>query len=64
MATELEQAQENARLWQEEAKRWRDMYLEYDEMIESQIQDQVDKMEKIWAELDFLKREVKRQMGW
>ena len=56
-------AKESA-LWQEEAKRWRDMYLEYDEMIESQIQDQVDKMEKIWAELDFLKREVKRQMGW
>ena len=51
-------------LWQEEAKRWRDMYIEYDEMLESRIQDQVDKMEKIWAELDFLKREVKRQMGW
>jgi hypothetical protein len=30
-------AKENA-LWQEEAKRWRDMYMEFDEMLEGDLE--------------------------
>ena len=56
-------AKESA-LWQEEAKRWRDMYLEYDEMLDSQIQELVGRLEKVWGELELLKKEVKRQMDW
>ena len=46
------------KLWEEEAKRWRDMYLEYDEMLEGQVNDAVDRLEKVWEGLDELKKKV------
>lgn len=46
------------KLWQEEAKRWRDMYLQYDEMLEGQVNDAVKRLDKIWEGLDELKKEV------
>jgi len=45
-------------LWQEEANRWRGMYLEYDEMLEEQVQGAVAKLETIWEELEALKKKV------
>lgn len=54
-------AKESA-LWQEEAKRWRDMYLEYDEMLEGHINDAVKRLDKVWAELEELKRIIKDQI--
>jgi len=45
-------------LWQEEAKRWRDMYLEYDEMLEGQISDAVERLNVVWQDLDNLKKKV------
>ena len=62
MKTELEQAQEDAMLWREEAKRWRDMYLEYDEMLEGHINDAAERLDKVWAELEELKRIIKDQI--
>ena len=53
-------AKESA-LWKEEAKRWRDMYLEYDEMLEGQVQDAVKRLDKIWKELDQLKKQIKKE---
>ena len=64
MLKRIDEVSEDGRLWREEAKRWRDMYLEYDEMLDSQIQELVGRLEKVWEELDLLKKEVKRQMGW
>ena len=58
MKTELEQAQEDAMLWREEAKRWRDMYLEYDEMLEGHINDAVKRLDKVWQEIDQLKKQI------
>ena len=49
------------KLWQEEANRWRDMYLEYDEMLEGQVNDAVDRLEKVWEGLDELKKKVEDQ---
>ena len=46
------------KLWEEEATRWRDMYLEYDEMLESQVNDAVVRLDKVWKELDELKKKV------
>lgn len=54
-------AKESA-LWQEEAKRWRDMYLEYDEMLEGHINDAAERLDKVWAELEELKRVIKDQI--
>lgn len=48
-------------LWQKEAKRWRDMYLEYDEMLEGQVQDAVERLDKVWKELDQLKKQIKKE---
>jgi len=45
-------------LWQKEAKRWRDMYLEYDEMLEGQISDAVERLNVVWQDLDNLKKKV------
>ena len=46
------------KLWQEEAKRWRDMYLEFDEMLEERVNEAVERLEKVWEGLDELKRKV------
>jgi len=54
----LELVEEN-RLWKKEAKRWRDMYLQYDEMLEGQVNDAVVRLEKVWGELETLKNEVR-----
>lgn len=45
-------------LWKLEAKRWRDMYLEYDEMLEGQIKEAVSRLESVWEELESLKKKV------
>jgi hypothetical protein len=45
-------------LWKLEATRWRDMYLEYDEMLEGQVQEAVDRLNKVWEDLDRLKKKV------
>ena len=49
------------KLWQEEAKRWRDMYLEYDEMLEERVNEAVQRLEKVWEGLDELKKKVEDQ---
>ena len=48
-------------LWKLEAKRWRDMYLEYDEMLEERVNEAVQRLEKVWDGLDELKKKVEDQ---
>jgi hypothetical protein len=55
--TEIKQRE----LWQQEAKRWRDMYLEYDEMLEGHVNDAVDRLDKVWEGLEELKKQVEDQ---
>jgi len=52
--TEIKQRE----LWQQEAKRWRDMYLEYDEILEERVNEAVQRLEDVWEELDELKKKV------
>jgi len=49
-------------LWKAEAERWRQMYIEYDEMLEGQVQETVERLNKIWEDLDELKRKVENDM--
>jgi hypothetical protein len=49
-------------LWKLEATRWRDMYLEYDEMLECQVQEAVDRLNKVWEDLDKLKKKVQNDL--
>jgi FtsZ-binding cell division protein ZapB len=55
---------EENRLWKEEAKRWRDMYLEYDQMLEGQVQEAVDRLNNVWEDLDDLKKKVQDDTGY
>ena len=61
MLKRIDEVVKDRDLWQEEAKRWRDMYLEYDEMLEGQVQDAVKRLDKIWKELDQLKKQIKKE---
>jgi len=45
-------------LWKLEATRWRDMYIEYDELLENQVKEAVNKLTIIWEDLDTLKKKV------
>ena len=54
----IDKITEENRLWKEEAKRWRDMYLEYDEMLEGQVQEAVARLNNVWEDLDSLKKKV------
>lgn len=49
-------------LWKAEATRWRDMYLQYDEMLEGQVQESVNKINKIWEDLNELKKKVEDEL--
>ena len=62
MLKRIDEVSEDGRLWKEEAKRWRDMYLEYDEMLEGHINDAAERLDKVWAELEELKRIIKDQI--
>ena len=48
-------------LWKLEAKRWRDMYMEFDEMLEERVNEAVQRLEKVWDGLDELKKKVEDQ---
>jgi hypothetical protein len=45
-------------LWRQEADRWRIMYIQYEELLEGQIQEAVARLNKVWAGLDKLKKKV------
>ena len=58
MLRRVEELSADNKLWEWEAKRWRDMYMEYDEMLEGQVNDAVDRLEKVLEGLDELKKQV------
>ena len=49
-------------LWAQEATRWRDMYMEYDEMLEDQVQSAADRLDKVWEDLDKLKKQIQDEL--
>jgi len=49
-------------LWAQEATRWRDMYMEYDEMLEDQVQTAADRLDKVWEDLDKLKKQIQDEL--
>jgi len=49
-------------LWREEADRWRNMYIQYEELLEGQIQEAVARLNKVWAGLDKLKKKVQNDL--
>jgi predicted nucleic acid-binding Zn-ribbon protein len=62
MLKRIDQIAAERELWKLEATRWRDMYLEYDEMLECQVQEAVDRLNKVWEDLDKLKKKVQNDL--
>jgi hypothetical protein len=50
-------AKENA-LWQEEAKRWRDMYIEYDEMLEGDLEKAKKRIVNVISKIKSLEKQM------
>ena len=46
------------KLWREEAKRWRDMYIQYDELLEDQLNEATSRLEKVGKRINKLKKKV------
>jgi len=46
------------KLWREEAKRWRDMYMQYEELLESQLNEATARLEKVGKRINKLKKKV------
>lgn len=57
-----EQLQKEVEIWKEEAKRWRDMYMEYDEMLDGYINDAVKRINKIGNEIETIKKQIENEM--
>ena len=46
------------KLWREEAKRWRDMYLEYDEMLEKDLEEAKNRVSSVISKIKSLDKEL------
>ena len=44
--------------WKDEAKRWRDMYLEYDEMLESDLERAKARISNVIRKIKSLEKEI------
>ena len=47
--------------WKKEAKRWRDMYIEYDEMLEKDIEKAKERMTNVIAKIKSLDKEINKK---
>lgn len=47
------------KLWEQETNRWREMYREYDEMIEGDLEESKDKVSKIMDEIEAIKLKMR-----
>ena len=46
------------KLWREDAKRWRDMYMEYDEMLEGDLEKAKERIANVMAKIKSLEKEM------
>ena len=46
------------KLWREEAKRWRDMYLEYDEMLDADLERAKARISNVIRKIKSLEKEI------
>ena len=54
----VEELTRENRLWQKEAKQWRDMYIEYDEMIEKDLHKAMARIANVASKIKSLDKEI------
>jgi len=55
---ELIEARSENNLWKEDAKRWRDMYMEYDEMLEGDLEKAKKRITNVISKIKSLEKEM------
>jgi hypothetical protein len=48
------------KLWKEEAELWRNMYVEYDEMLDADILNAQNRISEITSEIEKMKKEMNK----
>ena len=46
------------KLWKAEAERWRDMYMQFDEMLEADIKDATQKISHVISEIEKISKKM------
>ena len=59
LTQQLEEANKDRDLWKAETKRWRDMYIEYDEMLEGDLEKAKKRITNVMAKI----KELDQQMN-
>jgi len=58
LSEQLEESTKDRDLWKAEAKRWRDMYVEYDEMLEGDLEKAKKRITNVIAKIKSLEKEM------
>lgn len=54
----IEELASEKEAWKKEAKRWRDMYIEYDEMLEKDLEKAKTRIENVTSKIKSLEKEM------
>ena len=58
MLKRIDEFSAESKSWKDEAKRWRDMYLEYDEMLESDLERAKARISNVIRKIKSLEKEI------
>lgn len=58
MLKRIDELSAESKSWKDEAKRWRDMYLEYDEMLESDLERAKARISNVIRKIKSLEKEI------
>lgn len=61
MLKRISEMAEERNLWQAEAKRWRDMYLQYEAMLEKDLERAKERITNVIAKIKSLDKEINKK---
>lgn len=61
MLKRISEMAEERNLWQAEAKRWRDMYIQYEDMLEKDIEKAKERITNVIAKIKSLDKEINKK---
>ena len=61
MLKRISEMAEERNLWQAEAKRWRDMYIQYEDMLEKDLEKAKERITNVIAKIKSLDKEINKK---
>ena len=58
---QIESLEKENELWKAEAKRWRDMYIQYEDMLEKDIEKAKERITNLIAKIKSLDKEINKK---